>query len=73
MSSQRMLKLVNVIHHHLRDTQCNRPFGGKQLILVGEFLQLRPVPNDLDEGLFMYHAPIFQTAIMHHYELTDVL
>lgn len=54
-------------------SECNRPFGGKQLILVGEFLQLRPVPNDLDEGLFMYHAPIFQTAISHHYELTEVL
>jgi len=40
---------------------------------VGEFLQLRPVPDDLDEGLFMYHAPTFQTAISHRYELTDVL
>ena len=73
MSSQCMLELVHAIHHHLSDTRCNRPFGGKQLILVGEFLQLRPVPNDLDEGLFMYHAPIFQTAISHRYELTDAL
>ena len=39
MSSQRMLELVNAIHHRLRsDSQCNRPFGGKQIILVGEFL-----------------------------------
>ena len=73
MSSQRMLELVNAIHHRLSKTQCNRPFGGKQVILVGEFLQLRPVPNDLDEGLFMFHSPVFQSAITHRYELTDVL
>lgn len=73
MSSQRMLELVNAIHHRLRDNKCNRPFGGKQLILVGEFLQLRPVPNDLDEGSFMFLAPIFQNAITHRYELTEVL
>lgn len=73
MSSQRMLELVNAIHHRLSDTKCNRPFGGKQLILVGEFLQLRPVPNDLDEGSFMFLAPIFQNAITHRYELTEVL
>ena len=53
MSSQRMLELVNAIHHRISETQCNRPFAGKQVILVGEFLQLRPVPNDLDEGLLI--------------------
>ena len=28
------------------------------------------MPNDLDERLFMFHSPVFQT---HRYELTDVL
>ena len=73
MSSQRMFELVNTIHHPLSESQCNRPFGGKQVILVGEFLQLRPVPNDLDEGLFMFHSPVYQNAITYRYELTDVL
>ena len=73
MSSQRMLELVNAIHHRLSEPHCNRPFAGKQVILVGEFLQLRPVPNVLDEGLFMFHSPVFQSAITHRYELTDVL
>ncbi|KAK2555227.1 hypothetical protein P5673_023207 [Acropora cervicornis] len=26
-----------------------KPFAGKQIVLVGEFLQLRPVPNRFDE------------------------
>lgn len=42
MSSQQMFELVNCLHHELADDQVNRalPFEGKQLILVGEFLQL---------------------------------
>ena len=47
MSRQHMLELVNAIHHCLSESQCNRPFAGKQVILVGEWLQLRPIPNDL--------------------------
>ena len=73
MSSQRMLELVNAIHQCLSESQCNRPFAGKQVILVGEFLQLRAVPNDLDEGLFMFHSSVFQSAITHRYKLTDLL
>ena len=68
-----MLELVNAIHHRLSDFHCNRPFGGRQVILVGEFLQLRPVPNVYDEGMFMFHSPIYQSAITHRYELTTVL
>ena len=41
MSSKRMLELVNVLYHDLADDLgCVYPFAGKQLILVGEFLQL---------------------------------
>ena len=46
MSSRRIFELVNAIHHALSDEPHRRkPFGGKQVILVGEFLQLRPVPS----------------------------
>ena len=62
-------KLVNVIHHRLsEDGNEDKPFGGKQVILVGEFLQLRPVPNDIDEGIFLFHSPAFQSCITHRYE-----
>ena len=73
MSSQRMLELVNVIHHRLSDENDElKPFGGKQVILIGEFLQLRPVPSDLDEGIFMFHSAVFQLSITHRIELTEV-
>jgi len=74
MSSQRMLEIVNAIHHRLSENgDKTKPFGGKQIILVGEFLQLRPVPDDLDEGMFMFHSPLFETAIPHRFELIEVM
>ena len=63
MSSRRMLELVNAIHYRLGENgDRDKPFGGIQVILVGEFLQLRPVPDDFDEGMFMFHSPLFQAA-----------
>lgn len=49
MSSQRMFELVNNLHHLLaNEFSCQQPFVGKQVILVGEFLQLQPVPSTFD-------------------------
>ena len=45
----------------------------KQVIIVGEFLQLRPVPNSLDSGEFMLKSRVFEHAIAHRFELTKVL
>ncbi|XP_020610138.1 uncharacterized protein LOC110048702 [Orbicella faveolata] len=75
MSSQRMFELVNCLHHELEDDQVSRtlPFAGKQLILVGEFLQLQPVPNIFDEGCYMFESPLFDLAISHRFALTKVM
>ena len=74
MSSRRMLEVVNAIHHSLsEEVNQHKPFGGKQVILVGEFLQLRPVPDDLDEGMFMFYLPLFGSAITHRFEITEIM
>lgn len=74
MSSRRMLELVNILHHDLADDLgCMYPFAGKQLILVGEFLQLQPVPNMFDEGCYMFESPLFDHAISHRFALTKVV
>jgi hypothetical protein len=73
MSSQRTFEIVNALHHELADDEVTKlqPFAGKQIILVGEFLQLKPpVPNALDDGSFMFHSPIFTSVIPHRVELT---
>ena len=58
-SSARMLELVNAVHHCLvepdsADFMC--AFAGKQVIIVGEFLQLPPVPNRVPNSSFFYTA-----------------
>jgi len=74
MSSQRMFELVNFLHHELANDDCkNRPFAGKQMVLIGEFLQLQPVPNLFDEGRFMFYSPLFDFAISHRFGLTTVI
>lgn len=74
MSSSRMLELVNNIHIELAEPDDKRyPFGGKQMIIVGEFLQLNPVPSYFDKGNFMFMAPLFTFAISHRVQLTTVM
>ena len=66
---------MNCLHHKLAADQVHRtfPFAGKQLILVGEFLQLQPVPNIFDEGCYMFESPLFDLAISHRFALTKVM
>ena len=74
MSSSRMLELVNALHHNLADQEnYELPFGGKQVIIVGEFLQLRPVPCTFDSGDFMFKSAVFRFAVPHCFQLTKVM
>jgi len=67
MSSRVVLELVNNILMEIR--QDERPFGGIQVIAVGEFKQLRPVPSKFDSGEFMFLSEVFKQAFVHKYEL----
>lgn len=52
MSSSRIFELVNAIHARLANS--SKPFGGKQVIVAGEFMQLRSVPDLFDDGEFAF-------------------
>ena len=41
-------------------------FAGKQVILVRDFSQLRPVANFFDLGRFVFDSPLFMKSIPHH-------
>ena len=74
MSSKRIFQLVNAIHHTLAEgDEADKPFASKQLIVVGEFLQLRPVPGTFDDGEFMFRAELFKKVITHRFELRTVI
>ena len=74
MSSKRLFEIVNAIHHELADEEDqDRPFASKQLIVVGEFLQLRPVPSTFDDGAFMFRSRLFEKVITHRFELKTMM
>jgi ATP-dependent DNA helicase PIF1 len=71
MTSKRILELVNIIHHLLSDN--NFAFGGIQVILVGDFWQLKPIPSVFDDGKAIYESHIFNDVFQHRIELTKIL
>ena len=71
MSSKRILELVNLIHH--LNTDNSFAFGGIQVILVGDFWQLKPIPSAFDDGKAMYESEIFNEAFQHRVQLTKIL
>lgn len=78
MSSRRILEIVNRLHlSGVLDSDVTpprtKPLNGIQLIMVGEFVQLRPVPSMLDMGEFMFNSKVFKKAITHRYELTTLM
>lgn len=71
MSSQRIIELVNLINHTIFEKR--EPFGGVQVVLVGDFFQLKPVPSALDPRNLLFKSVVFKKAFPHRIELTVVL
>jgi len=70
MTSRRTFEICNVIKLTVGgNTEHKLPFGGKQVVLVGEFLQLRPVPIQFDDGQFMFCSRLLGRAFPHRYQL----
>lgn len=50
----------------------DQPFGGIQLILAGDFLQLPPVTRGKDKRVFAFETAAWQRSVDHNIELTQV-
>ena len=58
--SRRVFELANKIHELLSSHGVFKYlFGGKQVILVGDFVQLRLVGNSFDLGIFRFRFSSF--------------
>lgn len=69
--SQRTFEHVNLIAQKVRGID-TKPFGGIQVIAVGDFRQLLPVSNDIDNGQYCFESPLWNTMFPHCVELTSV-
>ncbi|XP_020375077.1 ATP-dependent DNA helicase PIF1 [Rhincodon typus] len=52
--------------------KCDEPFGGIQLIVCGDFLQLPPVSRNKEKYKFCFQAKSWQKCIQVNMELTEV-
>ncbi|CAB3994283.1 ATP-dependent DNA helicase PIF1 [Paramuricea clavata] len=49
------------------------PFGGIQVVLVGDFWQLKPIPSPLNTGIPIYESKLFKDVFPQQFELTRIL
>ena len=70
-SSERLLNIVNPIHQIASHNSL--PFGGIQVVLVGDFWQLKSIPSPLDAGIPIYESQLFNDVFPHQFELTRML
>ena len=63
MTSPRILETVELLHRKAANN--TRAFGGKQIILVGDFAQLKPIVSAIDPGVPIYRSNIFTSCFPH--------
>jgi hypothetical protein len=71
MSSMRLLNIVNLLQQNIHNNTL--PFGGIQVILGGDFYQLKPIPDVIDAGDSAYKSIIFDKVFPHRIALTRIM
>ncbi|EFN75369.1 ATP-dependent DNA helicase PIF1 [Harpegnathos saltator] len=61
---------IEAVARYVRKTE--RPFGGIQLILCGDFFQLPPVSKNNDEAKFCFQSEAWEKCVHFNYELQTV-
>jgi ATP-dependent DNA helicase PIF1 len=71
MSSRRLFNLVNLLHQQTSKNPF--PFGGIQVMLLGDFWQLKPIQSSSDSGEPVYESEVFGEVFSRRFELTKIL
>lgn len=72
MMTPEILELLDEVGKLVRRDD-RKPFGGLQIILVGDFFQLPPVVKDEQETMFAFESPIWQALSLKICRLTQVV
>lgn len=68
MLSKRLFTILDIVLRKVKNN--DNPFGGVQLILTGDFLQLPPVGQG-DDGCFAFESPSWRMANITTHTLTE--
>lgn len=60
MLNPEVFELLDMIAKNIKEN--NKPFGGIQLVVFGDFLQLPPVSTDKNERRFCFESPCWIAA-----------
>ena len=70
MSTPDLLDKLNILGKRLR--KCSKPFGGIQILFVGDFYQLPPVSKGSSEAMFAFESDAWNETIHNIMELTII-
>ena len=70
MLTPTLLEYLDTVGREVR--KCDEPFGGIQLVLVGDFYQLPPVSQDRGRT-FAFESPLWSVLIQKTIQLTQIL
>ncbi len=68
--STKNVELINILAQQIRGF--TKLFGGLQVICVGDFFQLPPIENDVDEGKYCFESTLWQHVFSHLFVLKEV-
>ena len=68
--SRRTFETINYIAQGVRGV--DKPFGGMQVLAIGDFTQLPAVSNDLDKGEYCFESPLWKIMFCHNIQLSVV-
>ena len=69
MLSKRTFDLLQYVSQNVRN--CDHAFGGLQVVAFGDFLQLPPVANALDEGKYAFESTSWDATFPHQIILDE--
>lgn len=77
MMTPYLLEFLDTVGRHVR--KCDAPFGGLQVVFVGDFYQLPPVTKDLPltpgqaERLFAFESPLWKEIVQEVIPLRTII
>jgi len=69
MLTPELFEKLDVVGRAIR--RCERPFGGLQIVFVGDFYQLPPV--SAGDSKFAFESPLWKTLGLEIHELTEIV